>query len=322
MFDFLKTLTKSEEEKQQETFSAYLDNTLSANQRQKFEVLLTQDADLRAELEMAQSIRQQMQEMPRRSVPRSFTLDASVYGVPKREPLVQAYPFLRVATVMTAFFFVLALGLNVFSSQGGNSVASMAQSPLEAAPAMVAPLPEAEIAMEAAVEEPTAAKAAEAFAVAEEEVEEEAAGAMLAEATALATAAVSETELMVEAPTAEALAYAAAEAAESLPAASAPAGGAADETALLVPEATATVSSLPRPDVTEEAVSRLAEPTLSAQDELANAGEMETAVSEEAPSQNLQDTRPSLTNSQWLLIGLGLLLLILMVVTLLARRKM
>ena len=95
MFDFLKNLTKSDEEKRQEAFSAYLDETLSPGQRREFEQLLAEDADLRAEMELAQQLRQQMREMPRRVVPRMFTLDAAVYGVPRKEPLVQAYPFLR-----------------------------------------------------------------------------------------------------------------------------------------------------------------------------------------------------------------------------------
>ncbi len=117
-----------------------------------------EDADLRAEIELAKLLRQQMREMPRRSVPRSFTLDANAYGVPRKEPLVQAYPLLRAATVMTAFFFVLALGLSVFTSQGGGDMASVAQTAMESAPAFEMPMEEAEIAMEEAAEEPTVAE--------------------------------------------------------------------------------------------------------------------------------------------------------------------
>jgi hypothetical protein len=300
-------------------FSAYLDNTLSLSQRQEFEALLTQDTDLRAELEMAQLIRQQMQEMPRRSLPRSFTLDASVYGVPKKEPLVQAYPFLRVATVMTAFFFVLALGLNVFTSQSGGDMASVAQTAMEPAPALEAPMPEAENATFAATEEALAsAKVAETVIVVEAVAgEEEAAAGMAAAATMLPTATATATAV----PLTEDTAMADGAVEEGLPAASALAGVAGGESALSAPVPTATVSALPRPDATETAVSRVVEPTLSAQDEIVNADDMETAVTQETPPQNLQQPRLSLTNSQWLLMGLGLLLLILIVITFLARRK-
>lgn len=320
MFDFLKNLTKSEEEKRQEAFSAYLDNTLSLSQRQEFEALLVQDADLRAELEMAQLIRQQMQEMPRRSLSRSFTLDAGVYGVPRREPLVQAYPFLRVATVMTAFFFVLALGLNVFTSQSGGDMASVAQTAMEPAPAMEAPMAEAEIASFAT--DDAAAKVAESVVVVQEEVAEEAPVEEEAVEEGIVEEAAAESRMEATVvPLTEADGMADAAAAESLPAASAPVGAAEGESALSTPMPTATVSALPRPDATETAVSRLAEPTLSAPDELANAVDSETAVTAEAPPQEFQQSWPSLTNSQWLLISLALLLLILVAATLLARRK-
>jgi hypothetical protein len=247
-----------------------------------------------------------------------------VYGVPKKEPLVQAYPFLRVATVMTAFFFVLALGLNVFTSQSGGDMASVVQTAMEPAPALEAPMPEAENATFAATEEAlVSAKVAETVIVVEGEVveavagEEEAAAGMAAAATMLPTATATATAV----PLTEDTAMADGAVEEGLPAASALAGVAGGESALSAPVPTATVSALPRPDATETAVSRVVEPTLSAQDEIANADDMETAVTQETPPQNLQQPRLSLTNSQWLLMGLGLLLLILIVITFLARRK-
>lgn len=287
MFDFLKNLTKSEEEKQQEAFSAYLDDLLSPSQRLDFETLLAQDAGLRAELARAQLLRQQMRQMPRRSLPRSFTLDAALYGVPKRERLGQAYPFLRVATAMAALFFVLALGLTVFTNQSGDDMASMASAPV-----MEAPLAEAEIAAFAVPpEEGAAAKMAETAVPVEVEM----------------TEAVS-TEIMVQAE--------AADMADGEPM------GGASESALAAPAVAATVSGLPRPTETESAVARLAEPTLSAQEGVANEVDLETAVTPQSSPEPLRQTRPLFTNLEWLLIALGLLLAILIVVTLLARRKL
>ena len=358
MFDFLKNLTKSDEEKRQEAFSAYLDNSLSPRQRQEFELLLAEDADLRTELELAQVIRQQMSEMPRRSLPRSFTLDASVYGAPQKEPLVQAYPFLRVATVMTAFFFVFALGLSVFTSQSGGDMAYVAQTAMESAPAFDAPMAEAEIAMEDAAEEPLSnEKTVEAIVEVEEElaegaaVEEEVAeeelvgGALVGEEAEEMPAAmvplptmtlsfdestelgVAEESAMEADDMADVDAFATETDGEALPSASigAVGGGTSTYTATPAytptPMPTATVSSLPRPDVMETAVPRVIEPPPILSDEVANAVNGETAVAETSAYQEAPSPSRSLTTSQLLLIGLGILLLLLVVVTLLARRK-
>lgn len=314
MFDYLKNLTKSDEEKRQEAFSAYLDNRLPQDQRQAFEQRLAADADLRAELELAQLIRQHMSQMPRRAAPRSFTLDAAVYGKPRKEPLVRVYPFLRAATVMTAFFFVLALGLSVFTNQGADSMAPMAQTAMEPAPAQEAPMVDAEIAMEEVVEAPVAApKAPEEFMVTAEVMEEgdTVEFAPLPTLTASATA-VSEMESMEDAAAgAEAAALAAPPAEEA-------AGAASMQESDVTPLPTATVSALPRPAATETAVARLAEPTDPAADELANAAEMQPLVAEPSPEQTAQPY-PVTT---WLLFGLGFLLLFLVVLTLLARRRL
>jgi hypothetical protein len=324
MFDFLKNLTKSDEEKQQEAFSAYLDDKLSPSQRRDFEAQLAEDADLRADMELAQLVRQQMNEMPRRSVPRSFTLDANGYGAPQKEPLVQAYPFLRAATVMTAFFFVIALGLSIFTTQGGGSMASVAQTAMEPAPAFDAPLAEAEISIEATTEEPAASeRITEAVIVEEEAMQEEPAAAE--EAALLSTMTAASTKSTELALTDEAaletydLESAAAPVEESEGESQA---GAVGEAATPTSLPTATASSLPRPDAPETAVPRAIEPDTTPPDEMANAADGETAVTETQPPEPLpqQPARP-LTTSEILLIGLGLLLLILIAVTLLARRK-
>ncbi len=299
MFDFLKTLTKSDEAKRQEAFSAYLDGSLPVRQQQEFEQRLAEDADLRAEMELAQALRQHMQEMPRRSLPRSFTLEASLYGKPQKEPLVQAYPFLRAATVLTAFFFVIALGLSVFTTNQGMDaqnvadMTSMAQSAREAAPVMEAPAAEVESFGEEVAAETAAAKIVEETVMVETVVEE---------------AAVAEEAMVEEAPQgaalsatmdAEATAVPEMEAAAALPA--------------------ATVSSLPRPAATETAVPRLGEAAEFFSDDAA--GNVAAEMSQPVPTEAPHSTRGLLPLSQWLLLSLALLFFFLLTATLLAHRK-
>ena len=116
MFDFVRDLRKSAAEKRQERLNAYVDGELSPQQMQAFEQELTQDADLRAELDMHQTMKVQLSQLPRRRVPRNFTLDPAKYGRPAPQPLFQLYPVMRVATVLTAVIFVLAIGLGTFVS--------------------------------------------------------------------------------------------------------------------------------------------------------------------------------------------------------------
>ncbi len=121
MLDFLRNWTKSAQEKRQEALHAYLDDELAPVERTRFEQQLAADAELRTELQQLRFFKQQLRQMPHRRVPRNFILDPAAYGRPKREPLVQAYPILRTATVMAAFIFIFVLALNFFPSFGGVS---------------------------------------------------------------------------------------------------------------------------------------------------------------------------------------------------------
>jgi hypothetical protein len=53
--------------------------------------------------------------LPRRPAPRNFTLDPALYGRPQKQPLLHLYPALRVATTLTAFFFILALFVDLLA---------------------------------------------------------------------------------------------------------------------------------------------------------------------------------------------------------------
>lgn len=206
MFDFLRNITKSAEEKRQERLNAYLDNALSAQERGRFEQELEQDAGLRAELETLRWVKLSVQQVPRVRAPRNFVLDPAVYGQKESQGqgvLSGFYPGLRVATALTAFFFMLALALDLAtpygalnrpllgagasqvamedSSREGNA-AMVAEEELESAPAAAdeapaaaeepAEEPEPEISAFAITEEPAVGEVAED--AAEERLEEEA----------------------------------------------------------------------------------------------------------------------------------------------------
>jgi hypothetical protein len=112
MFDFWRNLTKSKAEKERELLHAYVDNALSPAERVRFEARLVEDADLQAEVESLRQVKQMMAAVPRRRVPRNFTLDPAQYGRPARQPLLQAQPALRLVTVLTAVIFIVVLAID------------------------------------------------------------------------------------------------------------------------------------------------------------------------------------------------------------------
>jgi hypothetical protein len=112
MFDFWRNLTKSKAEKEQEMLHAYIDNALPAHERADVEARLAHDTYLQAEVESLRQVKRMMAAVPRRHVPRNFTLDPAQYGRPARQPLLQAQPVLRLATAVTAIIFVVVLALD------------------------------------------------------------------------------------------------------------------------------------------------------------------------------------------------------------------
>ncbi len=174
MLDYLRDLTKSKEEKRQEALGAYLDGALAPGQREQLESDLAQDKGLQLELDQMRLLKQQMRQMPQRRVRRNFVLDPALYGRPRREPLVQAYPVLRTATALAAFFFIFAIAANLFL--GGTAGMAPAAEPM-----MVESEMGEELLAEAAVEE-SAADSMAMEAVSEAPVEESAADSMAMEA--------------------------------------------------------------------------------------------------------------------------------------------
>lgn len=117
MFDFLRDRGSTAADKRREALSAYLDNALTAAERERLEGLMARDATLRDEMEGMRLLKLQMRAMPRRRVPRSFALDPALYGRPQAQPARQLYPILRGATALTAFFLIFTLALGMFRGQ-------------------------------------------------------------------------------------------------------------------------------------------------------------------------------------------------------------
>lgn len=143
MLDYLRNLTKSDEDKRQELLTSYVDDALSPKQRQQVESDLAQDEGLTAEIGQMRLLQQQMRILPQRRVKRNFTLDPALYGCPQREPLVQAYPILRTATALAAFLFIFVLAANLFmgGTSGVMSGAEMAMFPAVGSDEMIAEAP-------------------------------------------------------------------------------------------------------------------------------------------------------------------------------------
>jgi anti-sigma factor RsiW len=301
MFDFLRERTKSSTEITQEALNAYLDNALAAAERQRLEQQLGQDARLRAELQQLRVLKQQLAQMPRRRVPRNFTLDPAVYGRPQRQPLLQLYPVLQGATALAALVFILVLGLGFFQGQFGGG------QPQTAAVEVTRVVTEVMTEEQAVAEEPAELPAEEP----------------VAEAPAAAESSAMETA--VEAPVEEAE--------EAAPAAEA-------DLAMQVSPPSGTLESgaatIEVQTDTQEALPLGAEATVVAADETSAAREGEVAATDEA----IADSEPfefdtesvevanqpagevagsNLINWQ---IALGVLLLVLVVLLLLARRRL
>ena len=115
MFDFIKNLTNSEEEKRRETVSAYLDNALTPKQAARFEEQLDNDSALRDELKSQQWVKQSLQILPRSKAPRNYMLDPARFGKPARQISYQLYPVLRTATAISAILFFFLVGLDLVS---------------------------------------------------------------------------------------------------------------------------------------------------------------------------------------------------------------
>jgi hypothetical protein len=192
MLDILRNLTRSTEEKRQEQLNAYLDGELRGAARGQFEARLAAEPELRAELSQLRAVKQGVGQLPRLRAPRNYTLDPAVYGrpVPARSPAL--YPALRLATVLTAFLLVIALGLEL--APGTEVASDSAEAPVALFETTVAE----EVAMEEA-EESTAMTAPEEPAGQEaDQAAERSAADEAAPAEVMDTAVITATETMTD----------------------------------------------------------------------------------------------------------------------------
>ncbi len=322
MFDFLRNLTQSAEEKRQEQITMYLDGALSSADRARFEAMLGEDPALQADLGRERLLQEALRQLPQRRTPRNFTLDPALYGRPTKQPLIQLYPVLRAATGLTAVFLIFALFATIYLNNGGTE--SLASAPMAESVALAVTAEGdndatgEEIVVTRIVSEIVVAEAeegdaemAEAAPVAEEAMEEEGFADEL-DASASADTTMEEAEAMDDA---------AASAGEALPTET------ATSTSTLTPTptmaATATVSQLPRATATAVLADRSVDvPT----DEGANlAPDEEPATLETAvPPPNERTSNAPLPNDPYsiLFISLFLLFLILGTITLYTKRQL
>lgn len=241
MFDFLRNLTKSEEDRRQEMLTAYLDGALTPQERRNFERQLDGDAELRAQLQRQRLIKASFRELPRVRAPRNFTLDPALYGKPAPQVIQQWYPLLRGATVVAAVFLVIVFSADLFNAGGSAGTSAVAPGEtsairaqelagdeardlaaaeaLEMTVAAELPAPAEESAPQAAMPE-----SAEESALAEPSESEPLAGLDQATPEALASLAAAAAEVTQEAEMAEAPAEGAAPSATGPPPASATPG--------------------------------------------------------------------------------------------------
>ncbi len=281
MFDFKRG--RGDGDRQQEAIDAYLDNVLTPAERARFEAQMAADARLRAEVEQLRALRLQLRAMPRRRVPRSFALNPAAYSRPKAQPLLQLYPALRGATALSAFMLIFVLALGVFSGQFGGGAPEASQM------AEVAQEDAAQAVVGEAVVEETAPMTAEDEAARATASEAPAAEAGLADAT------------LSEAPD------------ELVP--PAPAGTLTTTVPADLSLESAALVTATLPANAGGAIEQYAEPTAPAA-ATSNAVEQTEAGTEEAPAP-AHSSRSLLP----LQIGLGALFLLLLILWLVARRR-
>ncbi len=91
-----------------ESLSAYLDEQLSASDRQNLENRLAKNPDLRRALDELHSTRSILRSLPKLRAPRNFTLTPSMAGQKARAGApASAYPVLRLASMLATLFFII-----------------------------------------------------------------------------------------------------------------------------------------------------------------------------------------------------------------------
>jgi hypothetical protein len=106
-----------------ELLSSYLDDRLSARQRDRLTKRLDREPELRWALEELRRTVSIVSSLPEVRPPRSFTLTREAAGERARPP---AYPFLQLATALATLAFVAVVGLDALTGQGRPAALSAA----------------------------------------------------------------------------------------------------------------------------------------------------------------------------------------------------
>jgi anti-sigma factor RsiW len=304
LFDGKKTAA----ERREEALSAYIDGELGTRERADLERSLAEDATLRAELAELRQVVGMMREVPRAPLPRSFTLDPAVYGRAQR-PWRGLYPALRTATVLATLALIFLFAGDVLLGLSGGALAPAAEVAMETEPAQMRQAVEVTVEAERVVTEPEAAEAPLAAEAPEAEL---AADAAVEEAAPAEEPAAESADRMVEGE--------AVTATQSIEALEAPPEG--EEPKMMVVPPTATPAATAEAEsgaVSAPMATPAPEGTWQA-DGIEPPAEAPATVEEEVAPRSGEDDRDELN---WLLIaeiGLGGLAVILVLVTLLARR--
>jgi anti-sigma factor RsiW len=160
---------QADHQRAEDLISAYLDQQVTAEEKQFFERHLAACATCHAQLEATRSMVVALRAMPAVKAPRSFVLPREMARPPKRS-IFAWYPTLRLATALAAIAFVVLFAgdLLISRSRGGAasqlSVPAAAPAPFMEKPAEVMKAPAATQVASPASTEPPASGASNAAA--------------------------------------------------------------------------------------------------------------------------------------------------------------
>jgi len=129
--------------KEWEALSAYLDGQLSANDRIRFERLLTERPEMRIALEDLRRTRDFLRSQPSLRAPRNFTLSPQLVGIRIKERRSSfAFPVLSAVSALASILLVLVFVGDMLITGAGPSQNFVAQAPIEDYPAVEETVPE------------------------------------------------------------------------------------------------------------------------------------------------------------------------------------
>ena len=119
----------------EDLISAYLDQQVTAEEQQFFELHMAACADCRAQLEATRSLVTALKAMPAVKAPRSFVLPREMAKQPKRS-IFAWYPTLRLATALAAIAFVVLFAGDMLINRSGSRSAALSVPMAAPAPQM------------------------------------------------------------------------------------------------------------------------------------------------------------------------------------------